>query len=383
MSQEQQIGNSNSVVEPMTIQPWSMDNFANQLMDELFEDIDRMLDGGTPTKVEPEKTEYVSLEPVSVDKVTLPPDWVPPAELLAPPPEEKGMLVPTLEPDLPPAPMTIARAEIVPDEFRYSIPPDNSPRFDYILLGMAGVSVTAAIGLWMINQNLLSWPKLGQSPAATTVAIQQASPADRQFATYLQRSLEVIERKAKAKPSPQGTPANTMALNPPGMALPAAPNQPNLINPGINPGAIASVPNPQPQVLERVYIPIYQTPPPGNPAMPNLNSVPLPNPPLAAAPTLKPPSPPQPPIPATVPASIPSPVAAVAPLVPGTNHTLVGIIEFGDRSAALFDIGGTTRRVQMGESIGSSGWTLVSVNGQEAIVRRNGEVRSVYVGQKF
>jgi len=61
----------------------------------------------------------------------------------------------------------------------------------------------------------------------------------------------------------------------------------------------------------------------------------------------------------------------------------MGLLELGDRSAALFEINGVTRRIHLGESIGSSGWTLVEVANQEAIMRRNGEVRSVYVGQSF
>jgi Tfp pilus assembly protein PilP len=59
------------------------------------------------------------------------------------------------------------------------------------------------------------------------------------------------------------------------------------------------------------------------------------------------------------------------------------LLELGDRSAALFEVNGTTQRINVGEAIGASGWTLVSVANQEAVVRRNGEVRSVYVGQKF
>jgi hypothetical protein len=62
---------------------------------------------------------------------------------------------------------------------------------------------------------------------------------------------------------------------------------------------------------------------------------------------------------------------------------LEGLLELGDKSAALFKIEGVTRRVDMGETIGSSGWTLVDVANGEAIIRRNGEVRSIYTGQKF
>jgi Tfp pilus assembly protein PilP len=62
---------------------------------------------------------------------------------------------------------------------------------------------------------------------------------------------------------------------------------------------------------------------------------------------------------------------------------LVGVLEQGDRSAALFEVNTIVQRIRLGESIGSSGWTLVEVRAGEAIVRRNGEVRSIYVGQQF
>jgi Tfp pilus assembly protein PilP len=62
---------------------------------------------------------------------------------------------------------------------------------------------------------------------------------------------------------------------------------------------------------------------------------------------------------------------------------LIGILELGDRSAALFEVNGVSRRVKVGENIGSSGWTLVEVKNREAVIRRNGEVRSIIVGQSF
>jgi hypothetical protein len=58
-------------------------------------------------------------------------------------------------------------------------------------------------------------------------------------------------------------------------------------------------------------------------------------------------------------------------------------MEKGDQSAALFKVDGATRRVSIGEGIGSSGWTLVEISNGEAIIRRNGEVRSIYTGQKL
>ncbi|MGI8504688.1 MAG: hypothetical protein ACR2LR_26690, partial [Hassallia sp.] len=69
--------------------------------------------------------------------------------------------------------------------------------------------------------------------------------------------------------------------------------------------------------------------------------------------------------------------------VPPPTHTLEGLLELGDKSAALFKVDGVTRRVDVGESIGSTGWTLVEVSKGEAVVRRNGEVRSIYTGQNL
>jgi hypothetical protein len=79
------------------------------------------------------------------------------------------------------------------------------------------------------------------------------------------------------------------------------------------------------------------------------------------------------------------PVAAltVNTSTPAPSHTLEGLLELGNKSVALFQINGASRRISIGETIGTSGWTLVEVNNGEAIVRRNGEVRSIYAGQKL
>jgi hypothetical protein len=70
--------------------------------------------------------------------------------------------------------------------------------------------------------------------------------------------------------------------------------------------------------------------------------------------------------------------------VPNTpSYTLEGLLELGEKSAALFEFEGVTRRIHMGESIGNTGWILVDVANGEAIIRRNGEVRSIFAGQKL
>jgi hypothetical protein len=69
--------------------------------------------------------------------------------------------------------------------------------------------------------------------------------------------------------------------------------------------------------------------------------------------------------------------------LPAYSAELEGLLELGSKSAALFKIDGVTRRINLGENIGATGWTLVDVSNGEAIIRRNGEVRSIYTGQKL
>ena len=71
------------------------------------------------------------------------------------------------------------------------------------------------------------------------------------------------------------------------------------------------------------------------------------------------------------------------PSAPVLKKTLVGVMELGDRSVALVEIAGVVQRFRIGESISSSGWTLVEISKNQAVIRRNGEVRSIFTGQAF
>ena len=82
--------------------------------------------------------------------------------------------------------------------------------------------------------------------------------------------------------------------------------------------------------------------------------------------------------------TLPPEVAPPVAMTPsGSMSILRGTLEFGERSAALFDIDGVPRRVYVGETIGSSGWTLGEVSKDGVTIRRNGEVRSIGVGQQL
>ena len=62
-------------------------------------------------------------------------------------------------------------------------------------------------------------------------------------------------------------------------------------------------------------------------------------------------------------------------------YTLVGAMELGDRSAALFELNGVTQRYRLGESIGSSGWILAEISQGQIILRRGDEMRTVVLGE--
>ena len=405
---------------PPPIQPWSPENEADRLMDELFSDIDRILDGGSKLPTEPAKPEYVSLKPIVIPQITTPSAVTPSQELLEEPSTELTS----------PTPVEPLATNVV----HTTSPPDNRSRwsFEKLLLvgGLASLGVTIILLLTSQRKLTLPWvPNFGASPST-----ENEPPPPQDFSSYMLRSLEVIDHKSK--PQQQTTP-------------PSPPSTPNLASiPVPSNRSLAS--NQSPTVLERVYIPVPmpQTPvaPPANqlaarytlpanpltarPTLPANQSaarstlpantqaarLALPANQSAARPTLPAPSPrprlslpiapppvrpsvsapsaaakpsiPAPPKAVTQPSTPPPPPAVetsptAQSALPVANHTLVGLLELGDNSAALFEINGITQRIKIGESIGASGWALVSVANQEAVVRRNGEVRSVFVGQKF
>jgi len=210
--------------------------------------------------------------------------------------------------------------------------------------------VAAAAGtllLWVGSQ--LHQPRAAPPTPVPSVADGSDSAANRAFATYLQRSLDRINQNNQTKQA----------------AIASAPIPQTVSLPTLNPPTPASNDTSSGvKVTERVYIPVYQPP---QPQTVSIKPSPAAKPEKAAA--------------------LPSPGAkTAAPAKPTTltpTQTLVGVLELGDRSAALVGVNGITRRVHVGESLGLGGWSLVKVANQKAIIQRKGELRSLYVGQKF
>jgi hypothetical protein len=103
----------------------------------------------------------------------------------------------------------------------------------------------------------------------------------------------------------------------------------------------------------------------------------FPNPaaPIAAAPTT-----PATPIAANPTATVPS---TVTPAVK-TQISLVKILPNSNRPGAIFEIDRQSQTVNVGQKIGTSNWSLLAVTkGEVTVKRKGGEIRSIYVGQKF
>ncbi len=64
----------------------------------------------------------------------------------------------------------------------------------------------------------------------------------------------------------------------------------------------------------------------------------------------------------------------------GPAPELMGVVQVQGRSgAAIFQVGGTTTNVSVGEPIGSSGWRLQSANGDTVVIESQGKQRQVSI----
>ncbi|HEY9675709.1 MAG TPA: hypothetical protein V6D11_29970 [Waterburya sp.] len=405
---------------PTSIQPWSAEAEADKLMDELFGDIDNILEGSSRLPTEPAKPEYVSLKSIVIPQITKPG-----ATSLPQKRQEQASSEPTDSDALANLPESAPLSQTTETQvapLANSRPNQSSVPWERLLLmlGLASVGVAAIVVL--MTQRKLTWPWSPKPAAPPTVTGKQVSSSDAQFAEYMRRALDTIDKK-------------TTKTNPQKMLSAAGPNLPNQLSMS-GPSNRVSASNAPQRVVERVYIPVY--PPqnsvaqPGSPsvarspvptfsALPTLPTVkpsvslpsvrrvaPAPSPALkrstpAPSPTLKRSAPAPSPIARrsasaspqaaasapvrTVPtasSSVPIPPSAVAQSpTSASKYTFVGFWGLGDQPAALFQAGGVVQRIHVGEAVGDSGWTLVSVAEQEAVIRRNGEVRSVFAGQTF
>ncbi|MFB8792548.1 MAG: hypothetical protein U7123_27815, partial [Potamolinea sp.] len=215
------------------IKPWSAESDADNLMDELFSDIDRILDGGSKLPTEPVKPEYISLQPIVIPPITTSPPVVSPQE-----PVEQ--IIPEATP-IPEEPVEPIQTSIV-HKPSPPLPKRSGWSFEKFLVAAGLASVIATIVLLLANQKKLTWPWTPKSAPSSSQNKGQLSVADAEFVNYMRRSLDVLDNKSKSKQKTT-TASASGATNSPSSPVPASGNRPQ-------------APNQPPNVLERVYIPV-------------------------------------------------------------------------------------------------------------------------------
>jgi hypothetical protein len=219
-----------------------------------------------------------------------------------------------------------------------------------LLIMLASIGLGIGLAWWMAQRQQAELAQSLGTNSADTVTAPSGAEADG-FLNYIVESLEAIDRRYELL-ARAGETTDTPTVGEAGDEVAAIAEDQD------SNGSVEGV--------ERVYIPVYQ-PPQGTGALPPLASAPL-----NQATTV--------PAPVAQSSSTPAPVQNIAP---NSTHTLVGTLELGDRSAAIFEYAGSAHRIEIGEQIGSSGWSLVSVSGNEATIRRNGDVRTIFIQQSF
>lgn len=256
-------------------------------------------------------------------------------------------------------------SNVPPTEFAPELPKPNL--LDRLLLVAACSSALIAAIMWTINHGI--W--LGrQSSSVATVNQKTAPDSNKLFAEEIQRMLADITNKNRAIAT---NPNASMGSNIPLMTAPLLGNMPLPV--GTNPFANG--------LQQPMYVPVYQPPSLNGTNNGNLPS-PLALPPVTgnnsivvsnSPPTTR--SKNSPPVTVSATTSMSSSTA------PEISYTLIGVLDLGDRSTAMFDMNGAVQTVGLGKAISNTGWIISRISQQEIILKRGKETKTLFVGQKF
>ncbi|OUL26382.1 hypothetical protein BV378_13285 [Nostoc sp. RF31YmG] len=415
-------------------EPWTIDVYADGLMDELFADIDNVLDASGNFASQTVNVDYVPLQTVQVPQIILPNELHQTiqgvSQMREKPLSKFGVDTPVKK--------AVTR----------KLKKNRRPLGRLVIVGTTIVGVAIAGIIYLLNSRVLTFLTFKPITAAYLQVPQTQLPqrvdVQAELVDYMLGALSVIDQQQNKTNQSYANPGLATSAIPRSTALALASDQKSLLLPTpLTANNTLPAPNVAKNIVERIYIPVYQAPSPMRYAPPLLPGIPKLISPVKTASAASRPNAVKNALTsvrkAGKPVSVNMFAAAVrtdlkpvnvrtAPIVIGqssnllptlpvvpfraappqlpmatasvysasqqqatsttTNaatpsHILEGILELGSKSAALFKVDGTTHRFVVGESIGSSGWTLVDVNNGEAIVRRNGEVRSIYTGQKL
>ncbi|MDY6938230.1 MAG: hypothetical protein SWY16_11235, partial [Cyanobacteriota bacterium] len=401
----------------------SFDNEAERLIEDVFSDVDRVLDPNFGLPEEPLQPKTVAVNPVRVPPIVMRPLVIP-------------------QPSAPPQDATQSAVSVNATPTKTADTAGET--FDRFLLGAACASLVATLGLWIWRDEVQQFVQnrlmpTQAEPVATPQQVEEdpQETADREFIDYMERSLERINSRFAGGGSANTSTSGASQANP-------SPGYPTLSIP-IDPASIDDIAGSLKEiatVLSRntttAAVPRLPQPPNANNPTPpsttannaannannnnnngnNADSAGATSPAPAAAPAAAPAVPALAPTPAAESSDSSGQVASSAapaepdysesdagwepdysedytedysepeavwepeysesepapdkPAVatnpepaeaapPANVHTLMGFLEFGDRSAALFEINGVAQRINVGESVGASGWSLVEV----------------------
>ncbi|MGJ5672217.1 MAG: hypothetical protein ACR9NN_01095 [Nostochopsis sp.] len=407
--------------ELITSEPWTIETYADGFIDDLFAEIDSILDGSPNLPSHTVQETHTHLQTVKIPPIVLP--------------DKPWGNIQTLSHYRNNPNAVVVNTTPVTKVVKRVRPKSRHPFSRMLNLGTSlGLAIASIV--WLINSGLFNSIKLTffqQTLEVPQPKLPTKAEIEADFVNYMLGSLAAIDKEeAKTNIKPVNV-ALTPGVTTNRTALAYVKNDQS--PPNLPPVLLANNTSPTPSrstnVVERIYIPVYQAPLPMRyvpPKVSGSNSTALPpiptNTPKKPTSVVKPS--PKTSIKPTKPANalavvqpslkpidvktapitvrqatkstptnqqplttvpVKTEVAAVESVAsaPTPTYILEGLLESENKSksAALFQINGVTQRVDIGENIASSGWTLVDVANKEAIIRRNGEVRSIFAGQRF
>ncbi|MBE9029874.1 hypothetical protein IQ266_09060 [filamentous cyanobacterium LEGE 11480] len=362
---------------------------ADYLMDEIFGEVEQVLDGSLIPPDEPVKIEFKDPS-ANFDIAAALADRYP---QLAQKLEESNL------PDLPGPEAELTKVE--KPIAQVPAPAGGLSLFERFMIFTGCASAVAALAVWMVSQgfatrtaNFLSRKFANPNRIAATAPLAASvNRADVQFSEYVLRSLAAIDRDAAANPEliakatdtikssavakPAKAAESSIKLpSPTPTSLKLAPSSTKPKTTTVKPVAKAATPKPvaapqrtdlvtrteMNQVMNRIVSMLERVAPGVSNRLP-----------IAAKPATQ----------------VPSRAAAVkakaAPKAPsnGPKRRISGVVEWGEKSVVTIEFNGATQRVYLGDSVGSTGWTLVEVKDSKATFRKNGEFRTLADGESF
>jgi hypothetical protein len=346
--------------------------YATGLMDELFGEVDSILDGSLIPPTESVKVAAVPdrKEPINLDF----------AAFLSTPPSELETMMAGLSgngtPPVIPQDDELQLTKSVTENDRNQARQESYGLFEKMLIFVGCSSAMAAMVIWLGSQGTVGRMVTAiRGTSNVPLSAVPPNPSDVKFSEYMGKSLESIDSKSKEMPNLAALPVL------PSVALPTVKvdnSSPQIILGGSGMSGLKPVPTIG-QTILTVNVPT-------NGPTPMMNSqssldqtvaklsrlvdrmTGVTNRPVAAVAPYR----------AVAPAAIAPPAA-----VPQSEYILSGVLGNGDKSAAMFKINGVGRNYDKGEKIGNSGWVFIRVDSGNAVVRRNGEVRTLSAGQRL